>query len=104
MANKLGRTTKFPISDKSIKRFTEGNLKQLFYYKDFVIEETSKLKGVLLKDESDFGSQSTTKEQSFLKHSNLWNLTFPNLKNGQENIFNENREKIYNLMEDVFDT
>ncbi|CEG83170.1 hypothetical protein RMATCC62417_17139 [Rhizopus microsporus] len=67
MANKFRKAVKSPISDENIKKFADENLEQLFLYKSFVLQELATLKQVLLKDESDSGSQSTAEEQSFLK-------------------------------------
>ncbi|KAG1468509.1 hypothetical protein G6F56_003792 [Rhizopus delemar] len=69
MPAQYGRTIKYPYNNQSAKTFGEKSLEQLFCYKEMILEEARSLKSNLQKDDSNFGSQSTIQEQTFVKRS-----------------------------------
>ncbi|CEG84776.1 hypothetical protein RMATCC62417_18533 [Rhizopus microsporus] len=66
MVDKWGGTIKYPINEKMVDTFVD-KLEQLFMFKDEILKEAKNLKDKLLEDDSSFGSQSTTEDQTFLK-------------------------------------
>ncbi|KAG0758187.1 hypothetical protein G6F16_002065 [Rhizopus arrhizus] len=78
MPTMFGKTIKFPVTDEKLKKFIATNLEQLFFFKNFILQEAELLKGRMLRDESDFGSQSTVEDQSFLKE--VYNIPSKALK------------------------
>ncbi|KAG1168480.1 hypothetical protein G6F70_009095 [Rhizopus microsporus] len=66
MVDKWGGTIKYPINERMVDTFVD-KLEQLFVFKDDILKKAENLKGRLLEDDSLFGSQSTTEDQSFLK-------------------------------------
>ncbi|CEG73464.1 hypothetical protein RMATCC62417_08843 [Rhizopus microsporus] len=66
MVDKWGGTIKYPINERMVDAFVD-KLEQLFVFKDDILKKAESLKGRLLEDDSPFGSQSTTEDQSFLK-------------------------------------
>ncbi|KAG1453416.1 hypothetical protein G6F46_009689 [Rhizopus delemar] len=78
MPTMFGKTIKFPVTDEKLKKFIAANLEQLFFFKNFILQEAELLKGRMLRDESDFGSQSTVEDQSFLKE--VYNIPSKALK------------------------
>ncbi|KAG1049013.1 hypothetical protein G6F43_008637 [Rhizopus delemar] len=68
MANKWGKTIKYPINERMLDTFVD-QLQQLFIFKDEIIKQAKHLKGRLLEDDSLFGSPSTVEDQSFIKET-----------------------------------
>ncbi|EIE90535.1 hypothetical protein RO3G_15246 [Rhizopus delemar RA 99-880] len=68
MANKRGKTIKYPINERMLDTFVD-QLQQLFIFKDEIIKQAKHLKGRLLEDDSLFGSPSTVEDQSFIKET-----------------------------------
>ncbi|KAI8366200.1 hypothetical protein BD560DRAFT_372219 [Blakeslea trispora] len=64
-----GRTIKYPNDANRAIRSAGPWLEQLFCYKDEVVEEAQSIKGVLAKDRSEFGSNTTIENNCFLKQT-----------------------------------
>ncbi|KAL0146238.1 hypothetical protein V8B55DRAFT_1559980 [Mucor lusitanicus] len=67
MPSQFGRTIKYPYNGQRAKGFSSGGLEQLFCYKNAIVKEANMLKNTLVKDSSEFGSQSTIADKYFLK-------------------------------------
>ncbi|KAI8387547.1 hypothetical protein BD560DRAFT_119291 [Blakeslea trispora] len=67
MPSHFGRTLKYPYNGQRAKGFCREGLEQLFCYKNEVVKEANMLKNALVKDSSEFGSQSTIVDKHFLK-------------------------------------
>ncbi|KAI8882905.1 hypothetical protein K501DRAFT_294919 [Backusella circina FSU 941] len=67
MPSQFGRTLKYPYNSQRVKGFSSDGLEQLFCYKNAIVKEADMLKNMLVKDSSEFGSQSTIVDKYFLK-------------------------------------